>query len=130
MYFLLSEVAGLKSAMRNLLSSRAGVAVGPDPEAVEKWSGTRFYLKTRATEESEVRFLYLEGKWNGDQLSLTTTLVAPGIPTTTRSEKSETGDETTTVIDGHPDARAPITFLLERGLVGDFEARCKSGASK
>jgi hypothetical protein len=60
-------------------------------------------------------------------VSLTTTLVAPGIPTTTRWERSEAGEETTTVIDGHPDTCAPITFSLGRGTLGKFEARCKAG---
>jgi hypothetical protein len=95
---------------------------------VENWSGTKFYLKMRETEESEVRLLYLEGRWSGGQVSLTTTLVAPGIPTTTRWERNEAGEETTTVIDGHPDTRAPITFSLERGTLAEFEAGCKLGS--
>ena len=73
----------------------------------------------------EVRLLYLEGKWSGDQVNLTTTLVAPE---TTRWERNETGEEATVVIGGHPDTRTPITFSLERGTFGDFEARCKRGA--
>ena len=96
----------------------------------EDWSGTQFYLKMRETEESEVRLLYLEGKWSGDQVNLKTTLVAPGIPTTTRWERNETGEETTAVIGGHPDTRAPIMFSLARGTFGDFEARCNIAASR
>jgi hypothetical protein len=96
---------------------------------VENWSGTQFYLKMGETEESEVRLHYLEGKWSGDQVNLTTTLVAPGIPTTTRWKRSETGEETTAVIGGHPDTRAPIKFSLGRGTFGNFEARRKAGAS-
>jgi hypothetical protein len=96
---------------------------------VENWSGTQFHLKMGEVQESEVRLLYLEGKWSGDQINLTTTLVAPGIPTTTRWEGNEAGEETPTVIGGHPDTRAPITLSLRRGTLGDFEARCKAGAS-
>ncbi len=94
---------------------------------VENWSGTQFHLKTRETEESEVHLLYLDGKWAGDEISLTTTLVAPGIPQTTHWERNEAGEETTTVIDGHPDTRSPIAFSLGRGTLRDFEARCKAG---
>ncbi len=96
---------------------------------VENRSGTQFYLKMSETEESEVHLLYVEGKWSGDQVNLTTTLVAPGIPTTTRLERNEAGEDTTTVIGGHPDTRAPIAFSLRRGTLGDIEARCKAGAS-
>jgi hypothetical protein len=96
---------------------------------VENWSGTQFHLKMRETEESEVHLNYLEGKWNGDQVNATTTLVAPDTPTTIGSERNEAGEEITTVIGGHPDTRAPITFSLGRGTLGDFEALCKAGAS-
>jgi len=95
---------------------------------VEDWRGTQFYLKMRETEESDVRLLYIAGKWSGDQVSLTTTLVAPGTPTTTRWERNDAG-ENTTVVEGHPDTRAPIMFSLGRGTLSDFEARCKAGGS-
>lgn len=94
----------------------------------ENWSGTQFHLKVRETEESEVHLLYLEGKWSGDQVDVTTTLAAPGIPTTTEWRSNEAGEESTTVVGGHPDTRAPITFSLERGTLSDFEGRCNSGA--
>ena len=94
----------------------------------DSWSGRPFYLKMDEAEESEVRLLYLEGKWSGDRVNVTTTLVAPDIPTTTQWERNETGDETTTVIGGHPDTRAPIMFSLERGTLGDFEKRCRAAS--
>jgi hypothetical protein len=95
--------------------------------SVEDWNGTLFHLKARENEESEVHLLYLDGKWAGDEISLTTTLVAPGIPQATRWERNEAGEETTTVIGGHPDTRAPITFSMKPGRRSDFEARCKAG---
>jgi hypothetical protein len=97
--------------------------------STETWDGSLFHLKTSETEESEVHLLYLEGKWDRDEISLTTTLVAPNIPQTTRWEKNEAGEETMTVIDGHPDTRAPVTFSMSRGTLHDFEARCNAGSS-
>ena len=97
--------------------------------SVENWGGTRFYLQTSEVEESEVHLLYLDGKWDGDEIGLTTTLVAPGVPQTTRWERNEAGEETTSVIEGHPDTRAPIAFSMRRGSLGAFEARCKGETS-
>ena len=95
---------------------------------VKNWSGRQFYLKMDEPKESEVRLLYLEGKWRGDQMNVATTLVAPGTPTTTRWERNEAGEETTILVGGHPDTRAPTTFSLGRGTLGDFETRCRAGA--
>lgn len=97
--------------------------------STETWDGSVFHLKTSETEESVVHLLYLEGKWDSDKITLTTTLVAPGIPQTTRWEKNEAGEETTTVVDGHPDTRTPIVFSMTRGTRGDFEKRCIAGTS-
>jgi hypothetical protein len=97
--------------------------------STETWDGSLFHLKTSETEESVVHLLYLEGKWDGDKITLTTTLVAPGIPQTTRWQKNEAGEETTTVVGGHPDTRAPIVFSMTRATRGDFEARCIAGRS-
>jgi hypothetical protein len=92
---------------------------------VDSWDGTAFHLKTREMEESPVRLLFLEGRWSGDEIELTTTLVAPGVPQTMRVEKTATGGETTTVVDGHPDTRAPVEFSLKRGSEDEFKARCR-----
>jgi hypothetical protein len=40
--------------------------------------------------------------------------------------EGEAGVENTTVVEGHPDTGAPITFSLGRGTLSGFEARCKS----
>jgi hypothetical protein len=80
-------------------------------------------------QESEVQLTYLEGRWHDDEVNVTATLVAPGIPTTIRSERNEAGEETATVIGEHSETCAPITFSLRRGTVGYFEALCKAGAS-
>jgi hypothetical protein len=94
--------------------------------SAENWRGTAFYLKARAIEKSDVQLEYLEGKWSGEALKLTTTLVAPDIPTTTRWERSKAGVETMTTIGGHPDTLTPITFGLARGKLSEFEARCQA----
>jgi hypothetical protein len=110
---------------------RAGLNVNYEVwGGVENWSGTRFLLKTREAGdgESELRLGILNGIWEADELRLTMTLVAPGAATTTRWERNEAGEETTTRIDGHPDTLEPIEFSLAPGTKRDFEALCKTGA--
>jgi hypothetical protein len=100
---------------------------------VEDWRGRQSWLKAREVEETrgEARLRYLRAEWNGgDALSLTTTLVAPGVPTTTRWERTEAGEESITQIGGHPDTRAPVAFSLARGTQQDFETHCKAKAER
>lgn len=89
-------------------------------------SGEQFTL--RLTERKEgaaaLRLTFIDGRWSGDRLDLTTTLIAPGQPTTMRIEKDAAGREMTTVVGGHPDTRAPITFTMRRATPAEFAAAC------
>ncbi|MCE9522828.1 MAG: hypothetical protein K8S25_10405 [Alphaproteobacteria bacterium] len=98
---------------------------------VENWRGTKFWLKARDLGErkSEIVLGPLNGSWEGDELRLTTNLIAPGAPTTTSIEQDESGEEKITTIGGHPDTRAPITFKMARGTEADFVAACKGAAA-
>jgi hypothetical protein len=93
------------------------------------WGGETFELKAREAERGEVRLLQLDGTWDGaDEIKLTTTLVAPDVPRTLRSEIGPDGQIVESVIGGHPDTRAPITFSMARGTRRDFETRCRAGS--
>lgn len=95
--------------------------------SVEAWGGGAFHLKAREATPSDVHLVHLDGTWNGgDEIGLTTTLVAPEVPPTMRSDVNDAGEIVESVIGGHPDTRAPIRFTLTRGSQGDFEARCKA----
>lgn len=89
-------------------------------------SGKQFTL--RLTEQKEgaaaLRIAFIDGRWSGDRLDLTTTLVVPGQPITMRVEKDAAGRETTTVVGGHPDTRAPVTFAMHRATPAEFAAAC------
>lgn len=99
---------------------------------VENWGGTRFWLKARDVGErkSEIVLGPLNGIWEGDELRLTTNLIAPGAQTTTSIEQAETGEEKVTTIGGHPDTRAPITFIMRRGAKGNVDAICADAAAE
>jgi hypothetical protein len=90
------------------------------------WRGTQFTLKLTELEDgaAALRLTFLDGSWSGDRLDLTTTLIAPGQPTTMRVEWDALGRETTTVLNAHPDTRAPITFAMHRAEEAEFDAAC------
>ena len=100
--------------------------------SVESRSGAAFLVKTRPTAEipHEPRLGYLNGQWRGNTLTLTTTLVVPGDPVTTRTEYSGSGKDVTRIVGGHPDARAPISWTMKRGSESEFERACSGGTTR
>jgi len=94
---------------------------------VENWRGTEFLLKTleEPPQQGKLTLGYLNGRWSGDTLDLTTELRVPGQTITMRSEKDAAGNETTRVIGGDPDTRAPVHWRMTRGSEREFRGRCR-----
>lgn len=97
---------------------------------VENWRGTQFRVRTQEEQEyaGEPVLGALQGTWSGDTVELSTHLIVRGATQTVRLEIDERGNETQTILGGHPDRRAAITWRMHRGAQHDFEKRCTSAS--
>lgn len=92
----------------------------------ENWRGTKFQVKTRKVEDRPLalRLGDITGEWDENTLLLTTTLRSDTYNYSIRTERDETGKETTTMVGAHPNTLSPVTFTLGRGGEQDFLAVC------